>query len=222
MLIFHYIIENKQGVIINMSSKATIDFRRRRKINLIKVCGNCCNLCGYNKTINALEFHHIDPKEKKYGISSQGICHSLEEDLQEIKKCILVCSNCHREIHDNLYTQKQLIEKKQYNDQIEKELIEQRNQVFKKTKFFCKNCQKELSQKTISGLCSNCISLKKRVVKRPSREELKFLIRTKPFTQIGKQFNVSDNAIRKWCENYNLPKKVSEIKKISDENWVKI
>lgn len=52
-----------------------------------------------------------------------------------------------------------------------------------------------------------------------SREELKKLIRTTPFVQIGKQFNVSDNAIRKWCDKYNLPRKVSDIKKYSDEEW---
>lgn len=52
-----------------------------------------------------------------------------------------------------------------------------------------------------------------------SREELKKLIRTTSFTQIGKQFGVSDNAIRKWCDKYNLPRKVSDIKKISDKDW---
>ena len=52
-----------------------------------------------------------------------------------------------------------------------------------------------------------------------SREELKKLIRTTSFTQIGKQFNVSDNAIRKWCIKYNLPKTVKEIKSYSDEEW---
>jgi transposase len=55
-----------------------------------------------------------------------------------------------------------------------------------------------------------------------TREELKQLIRTTPFTQIGKQFGVSDNTIRKWCDKYNLPRKVSEIKKYSDEDWSKI
>ena len=55
-----------------------------------------------------------------------------------------------------------------------------------------------------------------------TREELKQLIRTTPFVQIGKQFNVTDNAIRKWCDKFGLPKKVSEIKKISDEEWDKI
>ena len=50
-------------------------------------------------------------------------------------------------------------------------------------------------------------------------EELKDLIRIKPFTKIGEQYQVSDNAIRKWCDKYNLPRKATEIKKYSDEEW---
>lgn len=203
-----------------MSSKSTSDFRRRRKINLIKVCGNSCNLCGYNKTVNALEFHHINPEEKEYGIASQGTCHDIEKDLQEVQKCILVCANCHREIHDNLYSQEQLLQMKQFDKNIAEELILERNAKFEKTKYFCSNCGKELTQKTLTGLCFNCVSKQKQIVERPSREELKELIKTTPFTQIGKQFKVSDNAIRKWCKSMNLPSKKSEIKLIQD--WEKI
>ena len=58
-----------------MSSQATSNYRRRRKLNLIKVCGGKCNLCGYNKTAAALEFHHINPEEKNYGLASMGTCH---------------------------------------------------------------------------------------------------------------------------------------------------
>ena len=52
-----------------------------------------------------------------------------------------------------------------------------------------------------------------------SREELKKLIRTTPFTTIGKQYGVTDNTVRKWCDKYNLPRKVKEIKSYSDEEW---
>ena len=52
-----------------------------------------------------------------------------------------------------------------------------------------------------------------------SREELKQLIRTTPFLTIGEMYNVSDNAIRKWCIKFNLPFKSSEIKRYSDEEW---
>lgn len=55
-----------------------------------------------------------------------------------------------------------------------------------------------------------------------NKEELKELIYTKSFVEIGKQFNVSDNTIRKWCKKFNLPYKKSEISKISPDEWVNI
>ena len=55
-----------------------------------------------------------------------------------------------------------------------------------------------------------------------TREELKNMIRTMPFTQIGNKYNVTDNAIRKWCEKFNLPKRKSDINKYSDLDWSKI
>jgi group I intron endonuclease len=70
--------------------------------------------------------------------------------------------------------------------------------------------------------CRTCHDKHQRVVERPSREELKQLIRITPFTTIGKQYGVSDNAVRKWCKMYNLPSKSSEIKKISDSEWTEM
>lgn len=54
------------------------------------------------------------------------------------------------------------------------------------------------------------------------RDELKQLIRTTPFTKIGIQFGVSDNAIRKWCDKYKLPRKAGDIKKYTDTEWESI
>ena len=45
------------------------------------------------------------------------------------------------------------------------------------------------------------------------------MIRNQSFTSIGAKFNVSDNAIRKWCDKLNLPRKVSDIKNYSEEEW---
>ena len=90
-------------------------------------------------------------------------------------------------------------------------------------KYYCIDCGKEISQG--STRCVEChgkmrvIPLEQMMV---TREELKDLIRTTPFTQIGKQFGVSDNAVRKWCDKFSLPKKTSDIKKYSDEDWAKI
>jgi hypothetical protein len=54
---------------------------------------------------------------------------------------------------------------------------------------------------------------------KPERDQLKEDIRTLPMVQVGKKYFVSDNAVRKWCKTYNLPSKVSEIKKYTDEEW---
>ena len=202
-----------------MSSEATSEYRRRRKLNLIQVCGNKCNICGYDKLTGALEFHHIDPTLKQYGIAENGTCHDIEVDLQEIKKCILVCANCHREIHQGLYTQEQLYMYQIYNMEIAQTLIKQRNAVLYGTPRYCKNCGRKISYG--AELCSDCAAQERRIVKvRPDRETLKLLIQQFNFTELGKQFGVSDNAIRKWCKVENLPYRKCDIQKIKD--WEKI
>lgn len=80
------------------SSCRTLFQRNRKKEKLIKQLGDKCSRCGYNKCIKALEFHHIDPNNKSFNIS--GSLHlSMEILSSEVKKCVLLCSNCHREIH---------------------------------------------------------------------------------------------------------------------------
>lgn len=85
---------------------------------------------------------------------------------------------------------------------------------------YCLDCGCEISR--YGQRCLKCDHIKQRKVERPSREELKQLIRSMPFTKIGKLYGVSDNSIRKWCKNENLPFKVSEIKKYTDSQWKEI
>ena len=73
-----------------------------------------------------------------------------------------------------------------------------------------------------SNYCQSCFSKSQRKAERPEREELKQLIRNFPFTTLGKRYGVSDNAVRKWCIQYGLPHKSSEIKKISETEWGEI
>ena len=80
--------------------KVLQDWRKRTKIKLVNYKGGKCQCCGYDKCIEALEFHHVDPSKKDFQISG---CHKSFENLkQEVDKCILVCANCHREIHAGL------------------------------------------------------------------------------------------------------------------------
>lgn len=63
--------------------------------------GGKCMRCGYDKCIKALEFHHLDPTQKDFTISNDRF--KLQDAVTESKKCILICSNCHKELHDNLW-----------------------------------------------------------------------------------------------------------------------
>lgn len=85
---------------------------------------------------------------------------------------------------------------------------------------YCCDCGIEITKNAIR--CNKCNNISRKTEKPITREQLKDLIRTKPFTQIAKDFNVSDNAVRKWCDFYNLPRKKSDIRVISDEDWKNI
>lgn len=78
--------------------------KRRNKVKEIAVeyKGGKCSVCGYDRCADALEFHHLDPSQKDFGISSKGYTRSWDKVKEELDKCILVCSNCHREIHSGL------------------------------------------------------------------------------------------------------------------------
>ena len=77
--------------------------KRRQKIRLMAIRhkGGRCSRCGYDQCVEALEFHHLDPAEKDFGISEKGYTRSWNRVLAELEKCILVCANCHRELHAN-------------------------------------------------------------------------------------------------------------------------
>ena len=67
-----------------------------------KARGGKCIKCGYDRCIKALEFHHIDPSQKDFTISNANF--RLQEAINESKKCILICSNCHKELHDEMWS----------------------------------------------------------------------------------------------------------------------
>ena len=72
--------------------------RRKHKKTIVGEYGSKCICCGYDKFVGALQFHHLNPSEKEFGLTHSGICKSIERMREEAKKCILVCANCHAEI----------------------------------------------------------------------------------------------------------------------------
>jgi len=83
--------------------KCAVESVQKRRLKVKKMAvdykGGNCQKCGYDKCIDALEFHHLDPSQKEFSPSTKGHCKSWDSIKKELDKCLLVCSNCHREIH---------------------------------------------------------------------------------------------------------------------------
>lgn len=82
--------------------KAVADRRRRMRLQAIEYGGDQCQICGYKKCLRSLSFHHKDPSQKDFGLSARGLTRSWEKTKKELDKCILVCANCHMEIHEGI------------------------------------------------------------------------------------------------------------------------
>ena len=200
--------------------------RIRLKEKLVEYKGGKCEICGYDKCITALEFHHLNPEEKKFGIGNNDIL-SFERNKQEADKCILVCANCHREIHyrESLLKQKEVEEKEK---EIFKEILQNRNkygnikikdsykylsdagilediknnisrkEIFKKYHINNRTFKKFLEENNIK------YSKRKIVPNKPNKEELIELLKTNSKSSIGRMFGVSYNAVAKWCKNFDI------------------
>lgn len=154
-----------------------------------------CELCGIGQWQGVdlpLELHHKDGDHYNNNLDN----------------LIILCPNCHSIQEGN---SGKAVKNKEEIAKLTKEA---------KRTAICVVCGKPITRN--STYCPECYARESRVVERPSREELKNLIRTTSFLQIGKTHNVSDNAVRKWCDSYGLPRKSSEIKSYSDEEWDKI
>lgn len=121
-----------------------------RKLEIIQLKGGKCEKCGYDKNIAALELHHLNPKEKSFQLDARHLSNTTREKiLEEAEKCILVCSNCHKELHhptlekDNL--PKLLEEMKSKHVTLE----------HKTKKCVCKRCGKEFDYVCGKIYCSD-------------------------------------------------------------------
>jgi len=170
---------------------------RKKKRKAVEYKNGKCKICGYNKCINALEFHHRDPSTKKENWDNMSGWR-WERIVKELDKCDLLCANCHREIHYDTFDPKYGSEPiKRIPKKKPKPLIVKKCEV-------CKNEFKTKRDKT--KFCSHeCSAIDKRKTERPSKEELKSIIDSKKsFVQIGKDFGVADNTVRKWAKQYEI------------------
>lgn len=79
----------------------TIDRQRNLKQQSIDYKGGKCCICGYANYNGALDFHHIDPSKKEFSIARSHLT-SFDKVKSELDKCVLLCRNCHAEIHGGI------------------------------------------------------------------------------------------------------------------------
>lgn len=179
----------------NMTTKGTENikkYRHRRKELLLQAFGNKCQVCGYNRCQKALEFHHLDPFKKEFDFSKTII--SWEKTKNELKKCICVCANCHREIHDGLI---EIDTDKTYFDE---NIIHDYNPSHPLDESYydiCPICgnKKLKTKKTCSRACNNKMHQK---IDWEKYDIIDMIENQKiSFCSIGRLLNVSDNAVRK-------------------------
>ena len=165
---------------------------------MLKKADYKCEKCGWGK-INPftgkipLEIHHIDG----------DYTNTVEENLQ------VLCPNCHA-LTNNFKGARTISGKGR---------PESKYSPRSNVKNFCIDCGCEITQGATR--CRACANKNRdnNYILPISREELKALIRTESFVKIGKDYNLTDNGVRKWCDKYHLPRKKSDINKISDEDW---
>lgn len=81
------------------SGHPVVEHRRRRKLRAVEHMGRTCYSCGRDSHPAIFEFHHRDAAEKDFGISETGRPHLWDKVLAELAKCVMLCANCHREVH---------------------------------------------------------------------------------------------------------------------------
>jgi transposase len=78
--------------------------RRTVKRQLVHEAGGACVLCGYSRWLGALQFHHVEPGSKEFHISHRGHSRSIARSRSEMRKCVLLCANCHAEVEGGFAT----------------------------------------------------------------------------------------------------------------------
>jgi transposase len=85
-------------------AEAVVARRRSVKAILVAEAGGACALCGYARSVSALQFHHVDPGSKEFHIAYRGVARSIAAARAEAAKCVLLCANCHAEVEAGIAT----------------------------------------------------------------------------------------------------------------------
>lgn len=178
----------------------------------VRLLGGCCMKCGDTRHY-VLNFHHLNPEEKEYSLGNLIADSQVETFFQEIDKCILLCSNCHQEFHyleahEGLKIEDYVDLSKNYK--LDNLINREKTYV----KHYCIDCGQEIKFfNPNTQKCANCSRLSTRkVAVRPDKISLAKNIAENGFEAVARQYGLTSNSIRKWCDKYGIPRHTQEVR----------
>lgn len=191
-----YIKERKTGRRSSWCKKCTLNLQKKRwrdrKTKVVELMGGQCENCGYDQNYAALDLHHTDPNKKEF-IFRELIGRPWNVVIAEIKKCELLCKNCHAS-HHNPQWNKSNVEIASTHAKN----LDDRRPIYKNASE-CPTCkQPAYGTKYCSSKCSKFAQRK--VKSRPTKTKLFAMRKNMSICAIGREFGVSDNAVRKWMK----------------------
>ncbi len=169
----------------------TTVIRERNKKFLVNLLGGGCQLCGYSKVLKNLVFHHVVPENKNHDLSSSRLYMALSGILPEIMKCLLICHNCHGEVHEGEYEESFLSSLLSKNVEI---LSFLEGKTWISVIYEREENTKEPKPR------------KPQVYKAmwPSDGEMSILVQSNSLSSIAKKLGVSDTSVKKHCKKRGI------------------
>lgn len=161
-----------------------------RKIKAVAHKGGKCQKCGYDKCVNALEFHHRDPTSKEVDWRKMQR-RSWAGVKEELDKCDLLCANCHREVH---YDPEVLKRATEFWDSRKRPV---------KIDHHCATCKAKFSPKGKAKKYCGYKCARASQVKVEWPLDLPILVGTSSLSAVGRILGVSVAAVRKRLKNHH-------------------
>ena len=178
---------------MSKKSEQVKEWRRRTKERLVKAFGGICCVCNRKLNDVVYDFHHVDgQKEAKISDISRGNIKAWGKIVDESRKCVMVCSNCHRLVHANIeqipHNAKRFDEKCAYYDPV----------VYPKLRT-------KSGKKVYHLLIQKHVRKPEQIIsKRPPKNMLKILMNKNSIMSLSRKFDVSHTTVRRWAKKYEL------------------
>lgn len=190
------------------NTMAVTEWRRRAKRRLIEAFGGCCGVCGYNRCEWNLAFHHLDP-----GVKEKGFGHyqslAWAKIVAEIRKCVMLCHNCHGEVHARLIVDlsdcRRFDEKYSVYSRALSGMREGASVVIvANPQKPCLRCGRPLIKQQRKFCSWECAHASRREASQVDVIKLVDLLQTGSCEQAAAEFGVTGKTIRRWAHRFGV------------------